>query len=156
MNPRVRHAVPADAPAIRALLRVLAPTLVPDPDDPAAAPFLESLSEAAVAERLAAPNYLHLVADRDGDLCGYIATRDGSHLFHFFVRPGLQRQGIGRLLWRKLLQVRPGPYTVNSSLAAVRFYLELGFVPAGEPQRLRCPPCLPMRYAGARGTGAKE
>src|SRR5690606_11077116 len=85
----VRRAEPADAAAIRALLRSVTPLVVPDPAAPGAAGFLESFEEPAVMERLASPDYLHFVAERGGDFCGYIATRGGSHLYHLFVRPDL-------------------------------------------------------------------
>lgn len=149
MTFHVRQAKPTDFAAICALLRAVTPLLVPDPSDPEAALFLESLREPAVAERLMAPNYFHLVAERGPDFCGYIATRDRSHLYHLFVLPELHGQGIGRLLWRHLLRLRgPGPYTVNSSVSAVSVYRNFGFVPSGEPQLHRCPPYVPMTYAG--------
>lgn len=143
----VRRAEPADAPAIRALLRSVTPLVVPDPAAPGAAGFLESFEEPAVMERLASPDYLHFVAERGGDFCGYIATRGGSHLYHLFVRPDLHGQGIGRMLWEHLLRDNgPGPYSVNSSIAAVPVYEAFGFVPAGAPQLDRCPPFVPMKY----------
>lgn len=102
-----------------------------------------------MAERLLALNYSHFVAERGTEFCGYLATRDGSHLYHLFVRPELHRQGIGRLLWQHLLRVNgPGPYTVNSSLSAVAVYRSFGFVSSGAPQLHCCPPYVPMTYIG--------
>lgn len=147
MTPHVRQANLADAPAICALLRAVTPLIVPDPTDPEAVVFLESLKEHAVAERLMAPNYFHLVAERGADFCGYIATRNGSHLYHLFVQPRLHGQGVGRLLWQHLLRASgPGPYTVNSSVSAVAVYRNFGFTPSGEPQLQRRPPFVPMTY----------
>jgi GNAT superfamily N-acetyltransferase len=147
MKFQIRQAKPTDAPAICALLRAVTPLIVPDPTDPEALRFLESFKEPAVVERLAAPNYFHLVAERGADFFGYIATRDGTHLYHLFVQPELHGQGIGRQLWQQLLRVSgPGPYTVNSSVPAVAVYRS--FVPSGEPQLHRCPPYVPMTYAG--------
>lgn len=149
MTFQVREAKPADAPAICAVLRAVIPLLVPDQTNPAAIQLLASLKEPAVTDRLTAGNYFHLVAERANELCGYLATRDGSHLYHLFVRPELRAQGIGRLLWQHLLRVSgPGPYTVNSSVSAVAVYRRFGFVPSGEPQLHRCPPYVPMTYAG--------
>lgn len=144
-----RPANEADAPAICALLRTLAPLLVPDPAAPMAASFMESLGAPAVAARLSAPNYIHLVAKDGPDLRGYISLRDGKHLYHLFVQPEFHGQGVGRLLWQHLLRVAgPGPITVNSSLPAVPVYRSFGFVPSGEPQ-LHCrPPFVPMVHAG--------
>ena len=149
MNFKVREARPSDAPAIRALLEAVTPMLVPDPSEPAAAQFLESLREPAVAERLTAANYFHLVAERESELCGYIATRDDSHLYHLFVAPEHHCQGFARGLWQSCLAAKGNrPYTVNSSVSAVPVYGSFGFAPAGEPQLQRCPPIVPMAYAG--------
>jgi|SRR5690606_15214568 len=149
MTFRVREANPADAQVICDLLQAVTPLVVPDRSDPEAMKFLESFSQAAVADRLAAPCYSHWVAECGPDFCGYIATRDRSHLYHLFVRPDLHGQGIGRLLWQHLLRVGgPGPYTVNSTVSAVGVYRSFGFVPSGELQSHRCPPYVPMAYTG--------
>lgn len=149
MDFKVREGEPSDAPAIGALLKAITPLLVPDPSDPDAAQFLESLREPAVAERLVSANYLHLVAESEGRLCGYIATRERSHLYHLFVLPELHGLGVARLLWRSLIAAGGDrPYTVNSSLQAVPVYRRFGFAVAGEPQLQRCPPFVPMAYPG--------
>ena len=149
MEFQAREARPTDAPAICALLQAVTPLIVPDPTDPNATQFLESLREPAVSDRLTAKNYFHLVAERGADFGGYIATRDGSHLYHLFVRPELHGRGIGRLLWQHLLSSSgPGPYTVNSTISAVPVYRSFGFVPSGEPQLHSCPPYVPMAYVG--------
>lgn len=149
MTFKVREGRPSDAPAICALLRALTPLIIPDTTGPGAAEFLESLGERAVSDRLAAPNYLHFVAERGEAFCGYIATRDGSHLYHLFVQPRLHGQGIGRLLWQHLLRTSGGgPFTVNSAVPAVAVYRSFGFAPSGEPQLHRCPPYVPMVYTG--------
>ena len=149
MEFRAREAKPTDASVICALLRAVTPLIVPGPVDPNAIPFLQSLQEPAVSERLMARNYLHWVAERGAEFGGYIATRDGSHLYHLFVRPELHGQGIGRLLWQHLLRINgPGPYTVNSTISAVPVYRSFGFVRSGEPQLHSCPPYVPMAYVG--------
>ncbi|WP_460709495.1 GNAT family N-acetyltransferase [Lysobacter terrae] len=149
MTVLVRQARETDASAICALLRTVVPLILPDPTAPEAASFLASFEAPAVAERLAAPNYIHLIAESGRDLRGYIALRDGQHLYHLFVRPEFHGQGISRLLWQHLLQVAaPRALTVNSSLLAVPVYRSFGFVPNGEPQLHCCPPYVPMLYAG--------
>jgi ribosomal protein S18 acetylase RimI-like enzyme len=149
MTFRFREAKPTDAQAICALLQAVTPLVVPDQANPDVAQFLESFKQAAVADRLASPSYSHWVAERGANFCGYIATRDRSHLYHLFVQPDLHGQGVGRLLWQHLLRVGgPGPYTVNSTVSAVGVYRSFGFVPSGEPQFHRCPPYVPMAYAG--------
>ena len=149
MKVLIRQAQETDAPAICALLRTVAPLIFPDSTTPEAASFLESFEAPAVAARLAAPNYVHLIAESSRDLRGYISLRDGQHLYHLFVQPEFHGQGIGRLLWQHLLQVAgPGTLTVNSSLLAVPVYRSFGFVPSDEPQLHCCPPFVPMVYAG--------
>lgn len=147
MTLQVRPAESTDAPAICALLHSVTHLMVPEPTAPDAIRFLDSSREPAVIERLAAPNFRHLVAERDGKFCGYIAMRDGSHLYHLFVRPELHGQGIARFLWQQILSGDgPGRYTVNSSVPAVGVYRNFGFVTSGEPQ-LHChPPYVPMMY----------
>src|SRR5262245_24857045 len=123
MTVLVRPSRETDASAICALLHAVAPLIVPDPTVAEAATFLQSFEELAVANRLAAPNYLHWMAEQGPDLLGYIALRDGQHLYHLFVHPRFHGQGIGRLLWRHLLHVAgPRAFTVNSSLLAVPVY----------------------------------
>lgn len=130
----------------RALVQVL-----PDPTLPGSEALLESMAFAAVAARLSAPDYLHLVACHDGRLQGYIALRDGSHLYHLFVDPLFQQHGVARLLWQALLNASGATrVTVNSSLLAVPVYQRFGFVVDGAPQVDRVPACQPMLYQAGR------
>ena len=76
---------------------------------------------------------------------GFLVMKRYHHLSMLFVRPTVQRQGIGRRLWdhvmRTALLVRPCRtttttriiVTVNSSPTAVTFYQNLGFHITGEP-----------------------
>ena len=125
---KLRPGIESDGPAICALLQGMVPLLVPDLAMPGAAAFLESLEAPAVAARLTAPNYIHFIAESGGDLRAYISLRDGRHLYHLFVKPGFQGQGIGRLLWQRVLAVAGQQLiTVNSSLPAVPVYRSFGF-----------------------------
>lgn len=138
-----------DAAAIQALLYATIPMVIANPEDPAAAVFMESLGLPAIKARLGDPRYRNLVATRHGKLVGYIATRDDSHIYHLFVDPALHRQGIARALWNELLRRRGnGPCTVNASPAAVPVYRAFGFLEDGNPQLHRCPPFVPMRFGG--------
>lgn len=148
MTIRIRQATKSDSSAICALLQKVVPVLVPDSAAPGAAVFLESITAPAVTARLAADNYVYFVAESGADLLGYIALRDGLHLYHLFVQPEFQRQGIAHLLWQHLLAVvGQRRITVNSSLPAIPVYIKFGFVPTGEPQHRRCPAYAPMVYA---------
>lgn len=135
-----------DAVAIHALLRAALPLVVADPEDPAAAEFMASLTLPAVRARLRDPRYWHLAATRHGKLAGYIATRDARHIYHLFVDPSLHRRGCARALWEQLvLRCGADTYTVNASPAAVPVYRAFGFADDGPPQLQRCPPFVPMR-----------
>lgn len=145
----VRQARETDVPAICELLRIAVPLFLPDPVPPSAAKFLESIEAPSVTARLSAANYIYFVAECGAELRGYIALRDGQHLYHLFVHPMFHRQGIGRLLWQHMRQITGSRIvTVNSALPAVPAYRSFGFVPNGEPQLRCCPSYLPMVYVG--------
>jgi len=75
---------------------------------------------------------LSYVACADTEVAGYIAFKRGNHLSMLFVRPELQRQGLGRRLLAFGFE-RFDVITVNSSESAVEFYRRLGFQVVGEP-----------------------
>lgn len=137
----LRSATTDDAPAIAALLRPLAQAFVVDSRPDAAAPFWASVDEAAQRRYIAAERYRYTVAlEPGGSLAGFIALRDGRHLFHLFVAPAWQRQGLATRLWQ-LASVQalaapglppPAVFTLNASLPAVGFYQRLGFVTEGD------------------------
>jgi ribosomal protein S18 acetylase RimI-like enzyme len=83
-----------------------------------------------------------------GVILGFLVMKRFHHLSMLFVRPDVQRQGIGRRLWEHGMQtaiVRHNDgessscrtatiiITVNSSPTAVTFYQSLGFHISGEP-----------------------
>jgi GNAT superfamily N-acetyltransferase len=146
----IRAGSPADAEAIAALIDSFQSELTDDPSGTGAEKYLASVSVQAEREYLTSERYGYLLAYSDSQLTGFIAIRDGSHLFHLFVERSHQRQGIGRLLWERALEElcapgSDGDFTVNSSLRAVPVYQAFGFVPAGPPQSLHGISFLPMR-----------
>ena len=72
--------------------------------------------------------------DEQGDeiITGLLSSKNTTHIFHFFIHPHFQRQGIGRALWRNFLfqlpATSPHIITVKSSDFACDFYHKLGFV----------------------------
>ena len=105
------------------------------------------------ARYLASERYRYLLAYSDSQLAGFIAIRDGFHLFHLFVERSHQRQGIARRLWERALEElstpgSDGAFTVNSSLSAVPVYQAFGFVPAGSIQRMHGISFLPYAVFG--------
>jgi GNAT superfamily N-acetyltransferase len=146
----IRPANASDAGAIAALVREFESVLVEDPD--AAAPFWESMSEHAHAQNLASERFRYKVAESGGELLGFIAMRDGFHLFNLFVRRSRQRQGIARALWHSALRDVPRApagrgITVNASLDAVPVYRAFGFREVGAVVRTQGIAFVPMRWS---------
>jgi len=155
-----REGSPADAEAIAGLIASFQSELTNDPSGAGAEGFLASVSVQAEREYLASARYRYLLAYSGSQLAGFIAIRDGSHLFHLFVERAHQRQGIARLLWKRALEElcapgSEGAFTVNSSLSAVPVYQAFGFAPAGEVQSLHGISFLPMRRPALERANAK-
>jgi GNAT superfamily N-acetyltransferase len=145
-----RAGSPADAEAIAGLIASFQGELTNDPSGAGAERYLASVSVQAEREYLASARYRYLLAYSGSQLAGFIAIRDGSHLFHLFVERAHQRQGIARLLWERALRElcapgNEGAFTVNSSLSAVPVYQAFGFAPAESLQSLDGISFLPMR-----------
>jgi GNAT superfamily N-acetyltransferase len=150
-----RAGSPPDAEAIAGLIDSFQRELTDDPSGAGAEKYLASVSVQAEREYLASARYRYLLAYSDSQLVGFIAIRDGSHLFHLFVERAYQRQGIARLLWERALRElcvpgTDGAFTVNSSLLAVPVYLALGFAPTGSVQRAHGISFLPMWRPASR------
>ena len=140
----------ADAEAIAGLIASFQSELTDDPSGAGAEEYLASVSVQAEREYLASDRYRYFLACSDSQLAGFIAMRDGSHLFHLFVERSHQRHGIARRLWERALRElgapsRNGGFTVNSSLSAVPVYQAFGFVSAGPIERMHGISFLPMR-----------
>ena len=145
-----RAGSPSDAEAIAGLIASFQSALTDDPSGAGAEQYLASVSVQAEREYLASERYRYLLAYSDSQLAGFIAIRDGSHLFHLFVDRAHQRQGIARLLWERAVRKLCAPgseggFTVNSSLSAAPVYQAFGFVPAGALQSMHGISFLPMR-----------
>ena len=148
-----RAGLPPDADAIAGLIASFQNELTDDPSRAGAEAYLASVSAQAECEYLTSPRYRYLLAYAGPQLSGFIAIRDGSHLFHLFVDRTHQRQGVARTLWERALhELGPpesqGAFTVNSSLPAVPVYRALGFLPAGSIRSVHGISFLPMRRPG--------
>src|SRR5262245_27759066 len=145
-----RAGSPADAEAIAGLIASFQSELTVDPSGAGSDEFLASVSVQAEREYLASERYRYILAYSDSQLAGFIAIRDGSHLFHLFVERSYQGQGIARRLWERALRQLCAPgnnggFTVNSILSAVPVYQAFGFVPAGSIKTMHGISFLPMR-----------
>ena len=99
----IRSGSPSDAEAIARLIASFQNELTDDPSGAGAEAYLASVSAQAEREYLSSPRYRYLLAYAGPQLAGFIAIRDGSHLFHLFVERAHQRQGLGRALWERAL-----------------------------------------------------
>ena len=121
--------------------------IVHDIARPAAATFLAENSAEGV-QGFIAKGIVYHVAEIDGVVCGFVAVRDRSHLFHLFVDRDWHRRGIARRLWEVARQAAidaggEGCFTVNSSNYAMPVYEKFGFVrtaPTQEAKGLRFNP----------------
>ncbi len=146
----IRAGSPSDAEAVAGLIASFQSELTDDPSGAGAEGYLASVSVQAEREYLASARYRYLLAFFGSELAGFIAIRDGSHLFHLFVGRAYQRQGLGRRLWQQALRELCTPnservFTVNSSLSAVPVYRSFGFAPADSPQSVHGISFLPMQ-----------
>jgi GNAT superfamily N-acetyltransferase len=131
-----------DIPAAARLLRSLAlEFVVNEATTEEASTFLRENDEEGLrgfVER----GYVYHVALIDGEVAGFVAVRERSHLYHLFVGRRWQRQGVARRLWdvarnAALADGNPGSFTVNSSNNAVPVYESFGFVRTAPMQCVR-------------------
>ncbi len=143
----IRSASAVDASAISTLVSALSQYVLDDSTNNDLAPFLTSLTTAAYLERIESPRFVHYVAEDLNGICGVIALRDNSHLFHLFVRSDAHRKGIARALWEhaKALSLS-NTFTVNSALFAVPVYARFGFIENGDQQTANGVTFVPMVF----------
>lgn len=136
---QIRSLRPDDIPAAAAVLRRAAEAFILHESTPeAGAVFLAEQGEDGIRGFLA-QGYVYHVAEVDGELAGFIAIRERSHLYSLYVDSRFHRRGIGRALWDAAREAalgpgHPGAFTVNSSNHALPFYASLGFVPTAPMQ----------------------
>ena len=122
----------ADIGTVARLLEVLAREYFLGACSPEQASTFLRDNDAAAIRRLVAQGYAYHVAEIGGQLAGFIAVRDRSHVYHLFVAAAFHRRGIARSLWQhaKAAAVAAGgegSFTVNASNYAVPMYESLGF-----------------------------
>lgn len=145
---RIRVATAEDAAAVSALINASAHHFLQDPSGRGAERFLEGIAPEAVLGYINNPNFLYLIAETSGNLAGAAALRDRTHLFHLFVAPSYQRQGLARALWTAVRQGAGegmGKFTVNSSPNAVAVYERFGFTSTGPHTKINGISYVPMK-----------
>lgn len=145
----LRRAQAGDAIAISALIRQFTREFTVSADGSGAEQFLASVSAEAESGYISDPRYCYINAFSGEVLAGFIAMRDRSHLFHLFVAPQFQRQGLARRLWHAAQASAPESqaFTVNSSPSALPAYQRLGFAPAGAQVEMHGIRFVPMRLS---------
>lgn len=136
---QIRPLTAHDIPAVARLFGALAMEYIVNQAPPdAARQFVRDNDEDALRGFLAAGMRYH-VAERDGQIVGFVALRAQKHLYHLFVDKQYHRQGIATALWEVARQEalaagNPGVFTVNASNYALPVYQKMGFVQTGPMQ----------------------
>ncbi len=145
----IRNATAEDASAISRLIGSVARFFTLQPDGAGAEDFLKTISTDSVTGYLTDPRFAYFKAEQDGTLAGVVALRDASHLYHLFVDPSFQRQGLSRQLWEHaraaVRDTNPGYFTVNSTPYAQPIYERFGFVATGPRVETKGIAFVPMR-----------
>lgn len=85
-------------------------------------------------------------AYENNEILGVIATKDKNHIALFFVDGKYHRQGIGKKLYEKVLELNhDGFFTVNSSPYAKEVYKHLGFELTDDLQTINGLKFYPMK-----------
>lgn len=89
-----------------------------------------------------------LCAFEENKLIGLLATKNkNKHICFFFIKSEFQNKGIGKALWKTLLDTTTNTiFTVNSSPYAVPIYHKLGFVSTDTEQEYDGIRFTPMEY----------
>ncbi|HWW04997.1 GNAT family N-acetyltransferase [Collimonas sp.] len=131
------------------MVRLHAHAFTVNADGSGAEQFFASVSAEAEAGYIADSRYRYIAALAGDVLAGFIAIRDRSHIFHLFVAPEFQRQGLAARLWQAALAAAPDLefFTVNSSPFALPVYERFGFVKTGPRVEMHGICFVPMRLA---------
>jgi len=74
-------------------------------------------------------HYVYEVEHQIVAYISYVTMVEDTHIFHLFVDEQYHKQGIAKKLWNFMLNATSSDvYTVNSSVWAIEFYKNLGFV----------------------------
>lgn len=132
----IREASQSDAELISELIRGVAGYFTTDPDGQGAEKFMQTITPDSIRTCITDPGFHYLVACEDDRLAGVAAIKDNRHLYHLFVAPDFQGQGLARQLWQSLrtAAIASGnnrEFTVNSTPYAVPVYEHFGFQATG-------------------------
>lgn len=147
----IQRATASDAPAISQLIVSLSRSFTLNSDGTGAEAFLQTIGPPSIQKLIEAPDMAYYKATEAGQLAGVVALRDNAHLYHLFVAPAFQGQGLSRRLWEHVrdearLHGNGGHFTVNSTPYAVAVYERFGFKATGPRVETNGIAFVPMRY----------
>ena len=131
----IRLATPEDAEAISNLIITVAQAQLRDEfTDEGWDLFLRLISRQTQQGLIEDHQFQYFVAADNDDpskILGLLSSKHTTHVFHFFILPEYQKQGVGTTLWKHFLFHLPPAVgkviTVKSSDFACDFYYKLGF-----------------------------
>jgi GNAT superfamily N-acetyltransferase len=126
-----------DVEAISTLISSVAHYFTLHPQGEGAESFLKTIQPSSIADYIKSDQFSYFTAFIGNDLAGVVAIRDNEHLFHLFVAPQFQRQGIAKKLWLfakdvAITAANTVGFTVNSTEFAIPVYEKFGFKVAGQ------------------------
>jgi GNAT superfamily N-acetyltransferase len=132
----IRPIQPDDIEPVALRLRDLATEFITREFEPAARQHFLSRNDAGAIRERIEKGFRYHVAEIEGELAGFVGTRDNKHLYHLFVAKRLHRRGIGRKMWDVAKAAceeagHRGDFTVNSSNNSVPVYERWGFTRSG-------------------------
>ena len=145
----IRQATAEDASAISSLILSVAHFFTLHPQGHGAEVFLNSLQPDAILKLIEDNRFLYCVAHVDDVLVGVAAMKDNTHLYHLFVSPAFQKQGIARQLCQHMHHIaiqqgHQGIFTVNSTPYAQSMYEHLGFCATAPQVQMKGIAFIPM------------
>lgn len=155
----IRLATPEDAGCISSLIAESAHHFMLDPAGLGADRFLQGITPEAVRGYITDPAFLYLVIAKGTEIIGAAALRDGKHLYHLFVSPNYQRQGLARALWSSIKARSAAAAvacTVNASPNALAVYERFGFVVTGARMEMNGIAFVPMALSATAVSGRDD
>ncbi len=134
--------------ALESFLKHVAPNYRPEGIEE----FTRHVSPERIKKRMRSGNTFYL-AKTGKQIVGIAETREPSHLAMFFIQTSMQRQGIGRKIFERILsdfqkQKRESPFiTVNASPNSTFIYQKLGFEPTDEMREVNGMKFVPMQHS---------
>jgi GNAT superfamily N-acetyltransferase len=148
---QIRPLDASDLPACARLLRAAAIEFIVHESPPeGACTFLRENDEDGMRGYVAAGHVYHVAQD-GGEIAGFIAIREDTHVFHLFIDKRWHGQGLARRLWEcaraaTLARGGSGVFTVNASNYAVPVYAAFGFERTAPTQCVKGLYFNPMRF----------